>query len=238
MANYALSPRRYARMIKRALRLLSGQDILYRYDVHPPKKHLGTIYGGWTIVPELLGSSSVVYSVGVGHDISFDLELIRRFGVTVHGFDPSPQAIEWFATQNLPANYIFHPWGLSAIDGTVNFFTPPSGSGSMSLLRKGHMKNELTQTQVTAYRLSTIAKSLGTKEIDLLKIDVEGTEYDLIPDLIESPVPIKQLMIEFHHRIGVESLATTVRSVNRLRNAGFQLFHVSETSSELSFLHK
>jgi hypothetical protein len=88
------------------------------------------------------------------------------------------------------------------------------------------------------YRLSTIVKCLGTEKIDLLKIDVEGAEYDLLPDLIDSPTPIKQLMIEFHHRIGIESLATTIRYVNRLRDAGFQLFHVSETSSEFSFLHK
>lgn len=215
---------------------MSGRDTIYRHDVHPRKIHLGSVYGGWTIVPELLDTSSVVYSVGVGNDISFDLELIRRFGATVHGFDPSPLAIEWIAAQDLPANYFFHPWGLSALDGSTDFFAPVSGG--MYSLRKEQLKEEPIRTQVPMQRLSTIAKSLGTEKIDLLKIDVEGAEYDLLPDIIASPAPIKQLMIEFHHRIGIESLATTIRSVNRLRDAGFQLFHVSETSSEFSFLHK
>jgi len=197
---------------------------------------LGSVYGGWTIVPELLDTNSVVYSVGVGNDISFDLEVIERYGATVHGFDPSPRAIEWLATQDLPASYIFHPWGLSNLDGTAEFYAPISGG--MYSLHNEQLKEELTQTQVTMYRLSTIVKCLGTEKIDLLKIDVEGAEYDLLPDLIDSPTPIKQLMIEFHHRIGIESLATTIRYVNRLRDAGFQLFHVSETSSEFSFLHK
>jgi hypothetical protein len=99
---------------------------------------LGSVYGGWTIVPELLDTSSVVYSVGVGNDISFDLELIRRFGATVHGFDPSPLAIEWIAAQDLPANYLFHPWGLSAPDGSADFFAPVSGG--MYSLRKEQLK--------------------------------------------------------------------------------------------------
>jgi len=59
-----------------------------------------------------------------------------------------------------------------------------------------------------------------------------------LPTLIECPVPIDQLLIEFHHRAGVESLKATIESVNLLRSAGFQLFHVSETSSEFSFAHR
>ena len=223
-------------MAKRVVRLLTGRDVIYKLDARPRKKHLGSIYGGWTIVPELINSHSIVYSFGVGDDISFDLELIRRFGTTVHGFDPSPLAIEWLGTQDIPANYIFHPWGLGTIDGQAVFFAPCSGG--MYSLHKEHIKEKLSQTQVTIHRLSTIARNLETEAIDLMKMDVEGAEYDVLPELLQSPVPIKQLLIEFHHRIGIESLATTVKSVERLRDAGFDLFHVSETSSEFSFLHR
>ncbi|MGH9607930.1 MAG: FkbM family methyltransferase [Terracidiphilus sp.] len=232
---YALSLRRYARMAKRAVRLLRGQDAQYRLDVRPGKRHIGSIYGGWTIIPDLLKSSSVVYSIGVGNDISFDRELIRSFGLTVHGFDPSPTAIDWVASQHTPANYVFHPWGLGPADGSADFFAP--ANGGMYSLDKKHIQGASVQTQVTVYRLSTIADKLGTKAIDLLKIDIEGAEYDLLRDIVESSVPIRQLMIEFHHRIGVRPLAATVKSVQQLKDAGFQLFHVSETSSEFSFIH-
>ena len=36
--------------------------------------------------------------------------------------------------------------------------------------------------------------------IDILKMDIEGAEYDVIDDIINSPVPIAQVLIEFHHR--------------------------------------
>ncbi len=38
---------------------------------------LGTSYGGYEVLPALLGRDSVVYSVGIGEDISFDLGLIE-----------------------------------------------------------------------------------------------------------------------------------------------------------------
>lgn len=86
--------------------------------------------------------------------------------------------------------------------------------------------------------LSTIAAALGSARIDVLKMDIEGAEYDLLPAIVRCPVPIGQLLIEFHHRAGIGSLKDTVNGVEQLRSAGFQLFHVSETSSEFSFLHK
>lgn len=109
-------------MLKRAGRLLTGNDVLYTYDAHPRKSAFGSDYGGWTIAPEGLGSSSTIYSFGLGNDASFDLALIARFGCSVHGFDPSPPVAKWIGTQNLPPEYFFHDYGLGAWDGEITFF--------------------------------------------------------------------------------------------------------------------
>jgi FkbM family methyltransferase len=224
-------------MLKRAGRLLTGNDILYTYDVRPRKSAFGSDYGGWTLAPEGLDSSSTVYSFGLGNDVSFDLELIQRFGCTVHGFDPSPPVAGWIGTQNLPAHYVFHDYGLGASDGEISFFAPSPHSGMFSTSSR-HRHVTKTQVRLPVRTLSTIAAALGSTSIDVLKMDIEGAEYDLIPSIIHCPVPIKQLLIEFHHRAGIGSLKDTVSCVRQLRSAGFQLFHVSETSSEFSFLHK
>ena len=44
---------------------------------------------GYRIPVGLLDPGSVVYSVGVGDNISFDLDLIARVGCAVHGIDPA-----------------------------------------------------------------------------------------------------------------------------------------------------
>ncbi|GIS76398.1 MAG: hypothetical protein CM1200mP12_21170 [Gammaproteobacteria bacterium] len=46
----------------------------------------------WGIDKSMIDSESVIYSVGVGSNIDFDLELIDSLGVTVHAFDPTPEA--------------------------------------------------------------------------------------------------------------------------------------------------
>jgi FkbM family methyltransferase len=224
-------------MLKRAGRLLTGNDVLYAYDVNPRKGLFGSDYGGWTVAPEGLDSSSTVYSFGVGNDVSFDLALIQRFGCKVHGFDPSPPVAEWIGKQDLPANYAFHDYGLGASDGELSFFAPSPRSGMFSTSnRHKHVSN--TEVRLSVRTLSTITGTLGSSCIDILKMDIEGAEYDLLSSIVQCPVPIKQLLIEFHHRIGIGSLKDTVSGVQQLRSAGFQLFHVSETSSEFSFLHK
>lgn len=231
------SVHRLARQAKRAGRLLTGRDAMYRDDIKPEKRLFGTVYGGWTIVPELLCEDSIVYSFGVGNDISFDLSLIREFGLTVHGFDPSPGAIQFIAgSSDIPSRYIFHPYGLEPQDGDLNFFRPAQG-GMYSLL-KGEMHTGDDRVQLSVKTLPTIISTLSTRYIDVLKMDIEGAEYPLIETLMANSGRIGQLLIEFHHRIGVAPLKETVDCVSRLRSAGYQLFHVSETSSEFSFLHQ
>jgi FkbM family methyltransferase len=231
------SMRRYARLAKRVGRLVTGKDCLYSYDARPAKAQLGTDYGGWTIAPGGLGPESVVYSFGVGNDVSFDLSLIDRFGCAVHGFDPSPGVSGWVQKQSLPPAYCFHPFGLGAVDGEISFFSPASGSGMFSV-SGDHQNVTSTETKLQVKTLCGIVALLGSPQIDILKMDVEGAEYDLIEPIIQCPVPIKQLLIEFHHRSGVGTLQSTIDSVNQLRAAKFQLFHVSETSSEFSFIHE
>jgi FkbM family methyltransferase len=225
---------RCARQVKRLGRLVTGRDVVYRYDARPRKVTLGSVYGGWVITPEGLNANSVVYSFGVGNDISFDLEAISEFGLTVHGFDPSPEAVRWItARTDLPPQYNFHSYGLGAHDGIVSFFAPAKG-GMYSLADSAKFV-ERSQILLPVKSLSSIRSALGTDYIDVLKMDIEGAEYDQIDAIIENRSSIGQLLIEFHHRTGAATLKETVRSVDRLRRAGFALFHVSGTSSEFSF---
>jgi FkbM family methyltransferase len=49
-------------------------------------------------------------------------------------------------------------------------------------------------------RLQTIFQSLGHKHVDVLKMDIEGSEYEVIDDLCDLHLRIDQVLVEFHHR--------------------------------------
>ena len=224
-------------MVKRLGRLMTGRDVLYKYDIRPKVITLGEIGCSWTIAPEYVKTPGVMYSFGVETDVSFDEEIIRRFGLEVHGFDPSTQVAERIAKVELPSKFTFHPYGIGEEDGVVRFFHQENTPG-VGLVWFPTSNEPYYEEQLPVRTLGTIVKSLNTSVIEIFKLDVEGAEYKLLPAIIACPVPIKQLLIEFHHRVGVESLQATVNCVERLKEAGYLLFHVSETSSEFSFVHR
>lgn len=50
---------------------------------------LGSSYGGWVVPGQLIRPGWTCYCVGAGGDVSFDLELIRRYGATVRAVEPA-----------------------------------------------------------------------------------------------------------------------------------------------------
>lgn len=198
-------------------------------------ERLGTDYGGWHLCPDKLNEKSIVYSFGVGTDISFDLAFIKRFGTNVHAFDPTPESIKWVKAQSLPAEFHLHEWGLADYDGTAQF-APPSVEGNISHTLLARPETADRSITVPVYRLQSVMEKLGHSRIDLLKMDIEGAEYTAIDDILKSGVPISQFLIEFHHRWANIGTQKTKDTIGLLNHHGFQLFHTSAGGWEFSFI--
>jgi len=114
--------------VKTSLRRLIGMELRLRFDFH-----VETIEsGGWRFTTQDLDQNSIVYSLGVGDDITFDLSIIERFGAEVYAFDPTPASIEMLSTANLPNRFHFHPRAITAKDGTLKFYPRVRKDGSQS----------------------------------------------------------------------------------------------------------
>lgn len=197
---------------------------------------LGTEYGGYAVCPTPLDANSVVYSFGVGCDVSFDLGLIELRGVTVHAFDPTPRSIEWVSSQALPERFKFHGWGIADFDGSATFHPPkdPTHVSHTVLAGKAAPGGSF---EVPVFRLKTIMDRLGHDHLDVLKMDVEGAEYAALNDILTSGIPISQLLIEFHHHRPEVSLAQTQAALDALVAAGFRVFHENPSGHEFSLAH-
>jgi FkbM family methyltransferase len=211
-----------------------------RPDVAVPEAiALGERSGTWVFDPHGLGEHSVVYSGGVGDNIAWDLALIERFGVTVHAFDPTPRSVAWLARQELPAGYVHHARGLAGADGERRFAAPAkdrSANFTLAAGGEGASGARSDTAPLPVARLATVARELGHARIDLLKLDIEGAEYEVLADALEDGPPFDQLLVEFHHGEGPWRLEHTLRAVAALRANGLRLFHVSRRGLELSFV--
>ncbi len=224
------------RRLRRELRTLGGRDLRLRLDVRLPALHLGTEYGGWLISPRHTPRNCTVFSVGVGTDISFDLEMIRRYGATVHAFDPTPKAVAWVASQQVPAQFRFHAMGLAHFDGEQVFRLARDDYISYSTDMPAGVRS-VDEVWCPVRRLSTLAADLNCPSIDILKMDIEGGEYTAIPDVLASGVPIRQLLLELHFDQTRTRLERAADLVEQARSAGFSLFARSAVGKELSFVY-
>lgn len=199
------------------------------------KEYLGTEYGGWSVCPNGLTKESIVYSFGVGEDISFDLAMIERFGMHIYAFDPTPKSINWVKSQRLPKEFQLFEFGVAGYDGTAKFYPPENPEHvSCTILEKPSTANKAIEVKV--YKLSTIMNMLGHKRVDILKMDIEGAEYAVIDELLSLDIEIQQLLVEFHHRFANIGIAQTRKTIESLNRKGYKIFHVSPSGEEYSFI--
>ncbi len=176
----------------------------------------------WNIYTANLGQNSIIYSAGVGKDISFEIQLIHDFHCQVYLFDPSPTGIQTIA---LPVNHVpglvFNPVGLAGQDGPQVFSlprNPEEGSYSIS------GENDAT-TDFECKRISTLMAENGHLYIDLLKLDIEGFEYPVIFEISQKKIPVNQICVEFHDFFDSIEKSDTRRAMQALKNAGYRLIY-------------
>jgi FkbM family methyltransferase len=222
--------------MRHAARCALGQDLRFAVQTRVPVERHGREGGAWWIDPGGLSAESIVYSLGIGTEITFDLSLIATYGLTVHAFDPTPGAIEYVRRQQLPSRYRWHALGVGRYDGEATFYPPVNPAHiSHTLLHRAVTSEAAIQVEIR--RLSTIMRDLGHTRLDMLKMDIEGAEYDVLDEILGQRLAIRQILVEFHHRFPEVGLEPTRRAVRNLNAAGYRIYFVSDNGEEYSFVH-
>jgi len=182
----------------------------------------------WTILKRNLHAGSIIYSGGVGEDISFELELIDQFGVAVHLFDPSPMALETLSAVTRHQDKLcFKPLGLAGSTKPMSFARMDDCNSGLAHWRKETVTSAEIQFPCTSV-LDEMRANRHT-EIDLLKIDIEGFEYEVLESCLADNVLPKQICVEFHHFLeGMPSRSNTAALLWRLYQHGYVLVHKNQ----------
>jgi FkbM family methyltransferase len=232
---------KYYKWTERSIHLPISQEI--------PTVRIGTPYGGWIVPENQLNDQSVCYLVGAGEDVSFDIGLTAKYGCPAHIFDPTPRAIQH--VEQLKANLLtgaktacatspdgfypiyppelsaqlhMHPYGIWNEDTVLRFFSPPNAAYvSHSIVNLQQSEHFI---EVPVKTLKTVMQELGHTRINLLKIDIEGAEYQVIESIIQDKIDIETLCIEFD-----ESAANHFdgKYISRIENALKSLINIGFT---------
>ena len=199
--------------------------------------------------PNTKGGKCLIYDFGIREQPEFGVTMANHFGCEVHAFDPSPVSTE-FAKKSLAdgtvKNYHFHPYGAGGRDGNVELFEYDWGQVSILNFARhvdlkkcldtkdcGHVNPPHKPFSLPVKTLPTIMKELGHTHIDVIKLDVEGSEYVFLEQMLDTYgcPPCDQLTLEWHHftfdqRYGSGSSPSINAISTVLRSCGFkQFFH-------------
>jgi len=193
-------------------------------------KH-GWRYNAWRYFPAPIDAATdpVYYSVGVGRDITFDAAIIAKHPrLEVHAFDNTPVASEFIKALGLKGGisprWHWHELLLAGKDvreievalprDRGDSFTPASADGVYfdGSKRKAGLdrvdgineKADGAAKKLPARALWRVTETLGHAYVDVLKVDVEGAEFQVIESWEayygdEGP-PVCQLLFEWHER--------------------------------------
>jgi len=214
-------------------------QIYYRYTSRRYRVELdyfGSDLCGWSVNTEELNENSVIYSVGVGKDITFDLELFNKFQSKIYLFDPTPEVKDWINDQNLPDKIVFLDYGVFDRNGTIEFFPPQNENYISHSLIYSNNLNMAKAFTVPVKSLKNVIESFDHEYIDLLKLDIEGAEYKVLSTIITEKLPIKQILVEFHHRFSSFSFSETREALRSLIQCGYRIISTSKNGNQYTFL--
>jgi FkbM family methyltransferase len=141
-----------------------------------------------------LNASSVVFDIG-GYQGDFASALYQRYQCPIYIFEPVVdfyQMCEKRFSGNTKIKCL--NYGLSNVDSEI-CISRDGDASSTTRKTSSHLKEKIALKDVV-----TALENLHVHAIDLLKINIEGGEYDVLPRLIEAGFikNIRFLQIQFH----------------------------------------
>ena len=211
---------------------------------------LGTNYGGWVIPKQIqLTENSLIYSLGVGEDISFDLLIQDKYNSNIVLIDPTKRAKKhyeeiknYYKTQiynfsgdiqkdyednikNLNINFskiTYNEIGVWDEKTELKFYKQINKNYVSQSLIKGMFTNEYDIVKVNT--LKKIMEKNNHTKIDLLKMDIEGAEIKVLNNMLDDNIFPEYLCIEFDLYLkNKDKLGETKKIINRLLSNNYKI---------------
>ena len=210
---------------------------------------LGTEYGGWYIPIDIkLDENCIVYSGGVGEDMSFDILLQDKYKCSIWLIDPTIKAQAHFEecrnfffnetkfSGNIQLDYYkqirdafpdfnkihYINLGIWNTACSLPFYKQTNASYvSQSLIPKMFGDDHYI---VDVDTIKNIMDRNGHDHIDLLKLDIEGAEINVLNRMLDDGILPRYLLVEYDLLLKKKDSEGTTDSLNkRLISLGYRI---------------
>jgi len=218
-------------LINRAVR--KARRMAKFYSRQGRARRMGIVYKApGYIYKDTFGTSSVVVDVGCADDPDFSIHMIDKYGLKAYGVDPTKKHEPALTRleERFQGKFKHVPLAVSAMDGSITFHeSVDNTSGSILAEHSNIMKDEVNSYDVESVTLKSLIERIDKSDVDLIKLDLEGAEYELLNSVKkEDLAPFRQIYVEFHHHCTNHTIGETEKIVNAIENFGFTSFSLDD----------
>jgi FkbM family methyltransferase len=178
-----------------------------------------------TFFGRFINKDSIVLDLGANQG-KFSLAMIERFGCNLFAIEANPDLLK-----QIPPHPLLKKLNLaiSKTAGSLNFHIDENSECSSLFLKDNQLTTKTVK--VAGLPLEDLVESLGVRQINLVKMDIEGAEIEVLDSCSDSFLQsIHQLSIEFHDFNGLVSHEEVSRTLNRLQDLGFFVLSMAKNS--------
>lgn len=186
-------------------------------EVAVPMTYLGTDYGGWHVPDGLIDDTWLCYCIGAGADVSYDVRLVQDFGARVRAFDPLEDYREpALAAAGHDPRFSFHACAITEHDGPLRVWK--AQDPSHGALSAANLQRTAQSVEVQGRSLPSLMAEFGEDHVDLMKVDLEGIEYQVVPGFDLRALGVRVFSLELHHTGTVRQARSLIA---RIEGQGF-----------------
>ncbi len=180
-----------------------------------------------------LSADSIVIDAGCSYEADFSLYMIENYGVKSYAVDPTMKHRPALAAleERYPGQLTHLPLAICATSGTLTFHESKNNESGSLLDEHVNVRNDDTISyEVEAVTIQSLFDRIDGDNVEIMKLDLEGAEYDLLENISRADLePFQQLFVEFHHHAFSHiAESDTSRIVKHICACGFSSFSLDD----------
>jgi FkbM family methyltransferase len=178
-----------------------------------------------------ISSGDIVIDAGCGFEADFSVLMIDRYGASSFAVDPTQKHRSSLSIleSKYPKQFTHLPLAVGSCEQELIFHESEfNESGSLFEGHTNIKSDKIISYKVRSVTIKSLLEMIGSENIAILKLDIEGAEYPLLSNIEGSDLNcVDQIFVEFHHNsVSDFGIADTHRIIDRINNFGFQSMSV------------